>query len=98
MGLVRFRRPHRQEQHRVALPPHGRAVQVDPTKPKLKPPRTKHLKLKCDTLLQTSAFKFNLRRYHMVSHHSYCNDIDKDQDVYTSFPVGRCRLTPSIPS
>ena len=56
------------------------------------------MKLKCDTLLQTSAFKFNLRRYHMVSHHSYCNDIDKDQDVYTSFPVGRCRLTPSIPS
>jgi hypothetical protein len=31
--------------------------------PKLKPPRTKRLKLKCDTLLSTSAFKSNLRRY-----------------------------------
>ena len=26
----------------------GRAVQVDPMKPKLKPPKTKRLKLKCD--------------------------------------------------
>ena len=32
-------------------------------KPKLKPPGTKRLKLKCDILLSTSAFKFNLRRY-----------------------------------
>ena len=30
---------------------------------KLKPPGTKRLKLKCDTLLSTSAFKSNLRRY-----------------------------------
>jgi hypothetical protein len=41
----------------------GRAVQVDPIKPKLKPPGTKRLKLNCDVLLSTSAFKFNLRRY-----------------------------------
>jgi len=32
-------------------------------KPKLKPPGTRRLKLKCDVLLSTSAFKFNLRRY-----------------------------------
>ena len=38
-------------------------MQVDPMKPKLKPPGTKHLKLKFDILLSTSAFKFNLRRY-----------------------------------
>jgi hypothetical protein len=31
--------------------------------PKLKRPGTKPLKLKCDTLLSTSAFKHNLRRY-----------------------------------
>jgi hypothetical protein len=31
--------------------------------PKLKPPGIKFLKLKCDILLSTSAFKFNLRRY-----------------------------------
>jgi hypothetical protein len=38
-------------------------VQVDPTKPKLKPPGTKRLKLDCDVLLSTSGFRFNLRRY-----------------------------------
>jgi len=41
----------------------GRAVQVDPIKPKLKPLGTERLKLTCDVLLSTSAFKFNLRRY-----------------------------------
>ena len=45
---------------------HGRAVQVDSIKPKLKPPGTKRLKLNCDILLSTSAFKFNLRRYNMA--------------------------------
>jgi hypothetical protein len=38
------------------------AVQVEPIKPKLKPPGTKRLKLNCDILLSASAFKFNLRR------------------------------------
>jgi len=42
-------------------------VQVDPIKPKVKPPGTKRLKLKCDVLLSTSAFKFNLRRYSVAS-------------------------------
>jgi hypothetical protein len=41
----------------------GRAVQVDPMKPKLKSPGTMRLKLTCEILLSTSAFKFNLRRY-----------------------------------
>jgi len=40
-------------------------VQIDPIKPKLKPPGTKRLKLNCDELLSTSAFKFNLRRYNL---------------------------------
>jgi len=35
-------------------------------KPKLKPPGAKRLKLKCDVLLSTSAFKCNLRRYNVV--------------------------------
>jgi len=39
----------------------GRAVQVYPIKPMLKPPGTEHLK--CDELLSSFAFKFNLRRY-----------------------------------
>jgi hypothetical protein len=42
-------------------------VQVDPIKPKLKPPGTKRLKLKCDILLSNSAFKVNLRRYIVVA-------------------------------
>ena len=29
------------------------------------------------------------RYHHTVSHHSYCNDINRDQDVYTSFPLIR---------
>jgi hypothetical protein len=37
----------------------GRVVQVDPIEPKLKPPGTKRLKLKCELLLSSSAFKFN---------------------------------------
>ena len=49
----------------------GRAVQVDPMKPKLKPPGTKRLKLNCDVLLSTSAFKFNLRRYIVVDGKTY---------------------------
>jgi hypothetical protein len=38
-------------------------VQVDPIKAMLKPPGAKHLRLKCDELLSSFAFKFNLRRY-----------------------------------
>ena len=38
-------------------------MQVDPIKPKLRPPGTKRWKANCDVLLSTSAFKFNLRRY-----------------------------------
>jgi hypothetical protein len=35
-------------------------------KPKLKPPGTEHLKLRCDEALSNLAFNFNLRRYSMV--------------------------------
>jgi len=45
-------------------------VQVDPTKPQLKPPGTKRLKQNCDILLSTSAFKSNLRRYDVVDEDS----------------------------
>ena len=43
--------------------PQGRAVQVDPMKPMLKPPGNKHLKLYCDLLPSTFGFTSNLRRY-----------------------------------
>jgi hypothetical protein len=41
----------------------GRPVQVDPIRPRLKPPGTKRLKLNCDVLRSNSAYKFSLRRY-----------------------------------
>ena len=41
-------------------------MQLDPIKPKLKPPRTKRLKLESNMLLSTSAFKCNLCRYNTV--------------------------------
>jgi len=44
----------------------GEGLQVDTMKVNLKPPGTERLKLKCDILLSTSAFKFNLRHYTWV--------------------------------
>jgi len=38
-------------------------VQVDPMKPKLKPPGSKRLKLEYDGLPSNLGFKFNVRRY-----------------------------------
>ena len=51
---------------RAGRAPRGRAVQVDPIQPALKPPGIKRLKLKYDKLLSILlqfAFKFNLHRY-----------------------------------
>jgi len=48
---------------KAALAANGRAVQVDPIKPTLKPPGTKRLRLKYDEPLSNFAFKINLRRY-----------------------------------
>jgi hypothetical protein len=41
----------------------GKAVQVDPMKPKLKPPEIKRLKIQYYDRLSNFAFKFNLRCY-----------------------------------
>jgi hypothetical protein len=68
--------------HRVG--DQGEAVQVDPFKLKLKPPGAKRLKLKCDTLLSTSAFNF-------FKLHRYIKDLFTAPTV-----VGRCRLTPGL--
>ena len=67
------------QHHRDAV---GRPVQVDPIKPMLKPPGTKHLKLECDELLSIFAFNFNMRRY--------------TENAFIDL-VGRCRLTLSDP-
>jgi len=51
----------------------GRAVQVALIKLKLKPPETKHLKLKCDEPLSNFAFKFKFRRYTWVTSTPACS-------------------------
>jgi hypothetical protein len=56
-------------------------------KPKLKPPGTKHLKLKCDKPPLTFAFKFNLRCYILGA--------TGPELAYTV--VARCRFTLSKP-
>jgi hypothetical protein len=58
---------------------HGRAVQVDPIKPMLKPPGTEPLKLECDGLVSSYALNFKLRRYDMVR---------PEKDVRSSSSVG----------
>ena len=87
----------------AAALPHGRVVQVDPIKSKSKAPGTKRLKLKCELLLSSLPFKFNLRRYTMPS----AVDIEKEgmsaprvygfSKLYFKRVVERCRLTLSNP-
>jgi hypothetical protein len=63
-------------------------VQVDPIKTTLKPPGTKHLKLKYDKLPSSFAFNFNLRRY---------NKSKPDLFIVTRTPAakaGTCILHP----
>jgi hypothetical protein len=67
--------------------------------PKLKPHGTNRLKVTCDILLSTSAFKFNLRRYSLDL--TDAGSIAEVQEFITreygrlDCLVGRCRLTPS---
>ena len=68
----------------------GSPVQVDPIKPKLKPPRTKRLKLKCDVLLSKSAFKSNLRRYAKALMCLDINTLGADFDDALQFVKGLC--------
>jgi hypothetical protein len=59
----------------------------------LKPPGTKLLKVKCDILVSTSAFKFNLRRYTSV-----CGGYaSAAANTIVTVEVGQCRLTLSNP-
>jgi len=61
-------------------------VQVDPIKPTLKAPGSERLKLNCDILPPTSAFKSNLRRYTVAGAALSREDV-----------VERCSLTLSNP-
>ena len=76
--------------------PHGRAVQVTPMKPMLKPLGTEPLRLECDGLLSSVAFKFNLRRYRMAAL-GLVNAVESDPSVSTSATAGVCSSPPSRP-
>jgi hypothetical protein len=67
-------------------------------RPKLKPPRTERLKLKCDTLISTFAFKFNLRRYIQAALDLLLGCLVAALLLrHRGAMVGRCRLTLSNP-
>jgi len=83
----------------------GRAVQVDPSKPTLKAPATKRLKLKHDRLLSSFAFNFDLRHYISAPRKCGGRALPPLQPVHVlaifiaalchdvDHPVGRCRLS-----
>jgi hypothetical protein len=70
----------------------GRCRLIDPIKPVLKPPGTKHLKLKCGMLPSTSAFEFSLRRFNKGWEEAEA--VASDSAVLDA-EVGRRRLTAS---
>jgi hypothetical protein len=73
-------------------------VQVEPIKPKLKPPGTERLKLNCDVLLSTAAFEFNLRRYNEEVEADFVSGALHPGDVKPALAkVGWCSLALSIP-
>ena len=69
-------------------------MQVDSVKPKLKPPGTKCLTLKCDILLSSFTFKLNLRRYTKSVPDQHQNFGCSSRRNYE---VGKCRLTQDDP-
>ena len=60
----------------------GRAVQVDPIKPTLRPRGSKRLKLEDEKRLSNFAFNFNLRR-HIVAAVDRFADADCEAGAYT---------------
>jgi len=67
-------------------------VQVDPIKPKLTPPGTKQLTIRCDELLSIFAFKFNLRRY---TEDEDDEDSEEDEDFDAEGEEGAAGEKPS---
>ena len=70
----------------------GRAVQVDPMKPKLKPPGTKRLKVNYDILLSISAFNFILRRYSAEEHNALATEMARYHNPAMQFRLPRDAL------
>ena len=71
----------------------GRAAQVDPIKPTLKPPGTHRLKRECDEPLSNFAFNFNLRGYTQgvksvaVGVHGWAVQVDSFKPVLLKAPM-----------
>jgi len=63
-------------------------VQADPIKSMLKSPGNKHLKLKCDILLSTSAYKINLRRYSEARTDAVLAEMKRSLTLLDNFMVG----------
>ena len=84
-------------------------MQLDPIKPKLEPPGSERLKLKCDDPLSRFAVKFNLRRYNTgrdgremsttplefrLRHVERRQTLELETQFLPLLPkVGQCRLT-----
>jgi hypothetical protein len=62
-------------------------VQVNPIKPKLKPPGTQRLKLNCDAPLSNFAFNFNLRRYIEAYDALFSSDWSPPVNAFTPMSV-----------
>ena len=80
----------------------GRAMQVEPIKPRLKLPRTKRLKVTCDEPLSRFAFNFNLRSYNLELTVAMIPQLLAGLSPLHSFPdclliVYRCTRTRSPP-
>ena len=78
-------------------------MQVDPTKPKLKPPGIKRLKLKHNNLLSSFALTFNLCGYtKAVAAGARLQAVSQELDLSEEekqdlVEARRCMLTPSNP-
>jgi len=75
----------------------GRVVQVDPLKPKLKPPRDERLKLRCVAPLSNFAFKINLRRYNWAEDDRFEEEERSRSGQRSPVELIGAELTPVVP-
>jgi hypothetical protein len=71
-------------------------VQIDPIKPTLKTPGTKHLKLNCDVLLSAFGFQCNMRRYTMEIDSVHMKPLEIVLDLQETEDGGDFQSFPSL--
>jgi len=81
----------------VGAPSKARRCTVAVSKPALKAPGTKRLKLKCDEPLSNCAFNFNMRRYSKDGNTGFFGADGAGGLSNHRAKVGRCRLAVSKP-